>query len=48
MKFRSFIIGIIVCIILSACIRIGLNNLIEKPVGKVEIIEKEIEVEYRE
>ena len=48
MTFRSLIIGIIVCIILSAYIRIGLNFFIEKPIGKVEIIEKEIEVEYRE
>ncbi len=45
MTLRKFIIGMIVCIILSICIRVGLNSLVEKPIGKVEIVEEEIELE---
>ena len=47
MTFKKFVFGIIICIILSAFIRIGLNSLIEKPIGRVQVIENEIEVEYR-
>ena len=45
MTFRKFIIGMIICIILSICIRIGLNSIVERPIGKVEIVEEEIEIE---
>ena len=45
MTLRKFIIGMIICIILSICIRFGLNSLAEKPVGRVEIVEEEIELE---
>ena len=47
MTFKKFVVGIIICIILSACIRIGLSSLIEKPIGRVQVIENEIEVEYK-
>jgi len=44
MTLRKLIIGIIICTILSVCIRVALNNLIEKPIGKVEVIHSEVEV----
>ena len=45
MNFKKLIIGIVICIILSAFIRVGLKSLVEKPIGKVEIVEEEIELE---